>query len=285
VIQVAGAIEFSRRLLDAKVGVLILGNKVNTLAHEIVRQRFSDVLIYDVDALAFLVAKHASLVNQFESIIREALAFSEPLQIQPKEVDLEKDLSAPRWSPIISVIIERPLRGGDLCNEIKSIGAGRTHAKKFEQKVTEALQYIFEEDLTSWTPQKSSDTQISFYDLVARVNSEHDFWNTIVNQFRSRYIVFEFKNYGAAIRQTQIYTTEKYLFVAALRSTAIIISKKGADRNALAACRGALRENGKLIINLNVDDLCRMLHLKDQGDDHNAVLVEYVDKMLMALER
>ena len=53
----------------------------------------------------------------------------------------------------------------------------------------------------------------------------------------------------------------------------------------MAAARGALRENGKLIINLDIEDMCAMLHLKDQGDDHIAILVERVDDMLMMLER
>jgi hypothetical protein len=149
----------------------------------------------------------------------------------------------------------------------------------------EALRYIFEKDLTAWSPQKSSDTRLSFYDLVARVASEHDFWNTIVNQFRSRYIVFEFKNYVDKIKQGQIYTTEKYLFGPALRSTSIIISRNGADTNALAAARGALRESGKLMVNLNIKQLCEMLHLRDNGDDHNTILVAIVDDMLMRLER
>ena len=62
-------------------------------------------------------------------------------------------------------------------------------------------------------------------------------------------------------------------------------SRKGADKNALAAARGALRESGKLIVNLDVNDLCDMLHLKDKGDDHNTILVDRVDDMLMKLER
>ncbi|MGY3404184.1 hypothetical protein ACVWZV_000297 [Bradyrhizobium sp. GM5.1] len=55
---------------------------------------------------------------------------------------------------------------------------------------------------------------MSFFDLVARVNSEHDFWRAIVNHFQSRYVVFEFKNYRKRIKQGQILTTEKYLYRA-----------------------------------------------------------------------
>ncbi|UPK20325.1 hypothetical protein IVA73_04145 [Bradyrhizobium sp. 131] len=70
----------------------------------------------------------------------------------------------------------------------------------------------------------------------------------------------------------------------ALRSTAIIISKVGADKNAMALCRGVLREHGKLIINLTVEDICAMLQMRDEATDHNSVLTDYVDKMLMELE-
>jgi hypothetical protein len=281
--QAAAIVETTRRVLNANVGILIIGNKVSSLAREVLKQQFSDLLLYDNDTLAFLVAKHPSLIVTFESLIREALAFSEPMESRPIETDIEADIIGPR-KPSLIPGRERRIET-DLCAQIRSTPSGRTHAKQFETKVMEALRYIFDEDLTAWSLQKSTDTKISVYDLIARVASEHDFWNSIVNQFRSRYIVFEFKNYSTKIKQGQIYTTEKYLFGTALRSTAIIIARNGADRNALAASRGALRENGKLIVNLNIDDLCKMLHLKDRGDDHNAILVERVDEMLMKLER
>ena len=51
------------------------------------------------------------------------------------------------------------------------------------------------------------------------------------------------------------------------------------------ATRGAARESGKLIIHLNIDDICKMLDLKDSGDDPNAVIFDIVDEMLMKLVR
>jgi len=110
-------------------------------------------------------------------------------------------------------------------------------------------------------------------------------WRMLVERFNSQYVIFEFKNYGGRITQGEIYTTEKYLFAKAMRTTAIIVSRKGADKNALAACRGALREHGKLIINLSVDDICKLLALRDADDDCNAYLFQIVDDMLMKLER
>jgi hypothetical protein len=244
------------------------------------------LVIYDLNTLAFLAGKHPHLVDTLQDITQEAFAFSDATEPTPRPTIIEDDLAG----PVGGVTIEVPatnltLKGHFLCQEINNIPARRDHAKQFEQKVTEALRYVFDGDLTAWSPQKASDSSVSFYDVVCRVASKHDFWTTIANQFRSRYIVFEFKNYGGQIKQGQIHTTEKYLYVTALRSTAIVISRKGADKNALAVCRGALRESGKLIINLTIDHVCEMLHLKDNGGDHNGVLVERVDEMLMRLER
>jgi hypothetical protein len=147
------------------------------------------------------------------------------------------------------------------------------------------LKYVFDNDLTAWSEQQDSETQISYYDLIARVSSTHDFWLALVNHFRSRYVIFEFKNHTQKITQGQIYTTEKYLFQTALRSTAFIISRVSADDNALAAARGALREHGKLIVNLTIDHLCKMLELKDSAGDPSSILVNIVDQMLIKLER
>jgi hypothetical protein len=52
----------------------------------------------------------------------------------------------------------------------------------------------------------------------------------------------------------------------------------------MALCRGVLREHGKLIINLTVEDVCSMLRMRDKAADHNSVLTDYVDKMLMELD-
>jgi hypothetical protein len=257
-------IEFGRQAFQANRAVIVVGGKVTPLAREALKQ-FPGLVVYDIGILAFLAAKHPTLIETFEEIIRETLVFSETIEPTPIEVDIAADLSRPLIAPTAPPAIERKSKGDDLCEELHAVGLGRPSAKKFEEKMIEALKYIFDKDLTAWPLQKATDTKLSFYDLVARVASAHDFWNTIVHQFRSRYIVFEFKNYSRKIKQGQIYTTEKYLFGTALRSTAIIISRNGADTNVLAAARGALRENGKLILNLDMRDLCDMLHLKDKG--------------------
>ena len=35
---------------------------------------------------------------------------------------------------------------------------------------------------------------------------------------------------------------------------------------------------------MTVEDICAMLQMRDEATDHNSVLTDYVDKMLMELE-
>lgn len=103
--------------------------------------------------------------------------------------------------------------------------------------------------------------------------------------FKTWYVIFEFKNHTRYITQGEVYSTEKYLFVPAMRSVAFVISRKGTDKNAKAVMRGALRETGKLILSLSLDEVCTMLKMKDAGDEPNTLLFKRLDEMLMKLER
>jgi hypothetical protein len=274
-----------RRALGVGKAIFAVAIRISEAVKEEASKRYPAVSIYDVNALTFLFGKHQRLQERFEELIRESMTFSDTPIAKPERVDVTSDVDDAQldYQEVPSEQPETP-KGAQLCLKLQGLVSGQGQAKLFEATMTEALKYIFQRELLAWASQKKSNSGMSFFDLVARVNSEHDFWRAIVNHFQSRYVVFEFKNYRKRIKQGQILTTEKYLYRTALRSTAIIISKVGADKNAMALCRGVLREHGKLIINLTVEDICAMLQMRDEATDHNSVLTDYVDKMLMELE-
>ena len=104
--------------------------------------------------------------------------------------------------------------------------------------------------------------------------------------FNTKYIVFEFKNHKGKITQKEIYTTEKYLYEKALRKVAIIISRFGADDHALKAAKGALRENGKLILCLSDNSLFEMIDIKTRGEQEPAEFMDaLLDDILVHLEK
>lgn len=80
-------------------------------------------------------------------------------------------------------------------------------------------------------------------------------------------------------------TTEKYLLGKALRSVAIILSRRGADESATQMAQGAMREHGKLMLVLNDDGVCEMLHMKQRGEDPTDFLFDMVDNFLLTLPR
>ena len=108
---------------------------------------------------------------------------------------------------------------------------------------------------------------------------------SLAHDFRTRYIIFEFKNYSKPITQNEIYSTEKYLFTTALRSVAFVIARAGADAGAYRAASGALREAGKLILLLSLQDLCEMLHVSDRAQDPEILLYQKLDELLTTMLR
>lgn len=157
-------------------------------------------------------------------------------------------------------------------------------ASEFEEICLEILKYLFEPKLVAWRKQSSTE-QLHRFDAIARIASKHDFWQMLQSHYKAMYVIFEFKNHEDKITQHEIYTTEKYLYLPAMRSLAIVISREGANDNAQIAARGALREHGKVILNLSIEDVCNLLKLKDSGKDPEDGMIEILDEMLMKIER
>lgn len=172
-------------------------------------------------------------------------------------------------------------------DRLRKIQSGQQHFSEFEKTCTEILKYLFADNLTLWKEQAKSNSKLFRFDLICKIKNEteQEFWNVIKRFYDTLYIVFEFKNYSSPITQSELYTTEKYLYAKALRRVAIMISRKGLDKNAELAQRGVLRENGKLIICLSDADIINMINLKENGDEPCDYLSNYLDELLVDLEK
>jgi len=175
--------------------------------------------------------------------------------------------------------------GADLCRELRTLGKGKAHWKAYEAICERILRFLFPNDLSGWHTQKRTDDGLNRYDLICRLSPTTDFWNFVDAQLSSRYVLFEFKNYNSPIKQGQVLTTEKYLLPRALRSLGIIMSRKGADKAAQLTAAGAMRESGKMMLILDDDKVCELLHAKDRGDDPADHLFQLSDEFLMTLNR
>jgi Restriction endonuclease len=232
--------------------------------------RFPNVEIWDGPQIFEAASRYPDLLGRLEGLLE--VAISDVLgEVRGAEVELGLGTSISR--------------GQDLADALKAIPPGRADAYLFEQKCIEALKYLFERDLFGWHEQHETEDGLNRRDLVCRILPNAEVWRLMLTDLKSRYVVFEFKNYSEPITQSEIVTTERYLYPSALRRLAIIISPHGCSRSATRVIQGAMRENGKLLISLNIDDLASLLVDKDAGSDPNTFLFDRVDNFLMSLGR
>ncbi len=162
---------------------------------------------------------------------------------------------------------------------------GRRPGPLYEEVCARILRYLFPNDLHGWHKQQRTDDGLNRFDFVCRVRPTTDFWNFLIDHLNSRYVLFEFKNYAGKIKQGQILTTEKYLLERGLRKAALVLTRVGAEPDAVKMTQGAMREHGKLMLILNDERLCEMLHMKDRGEDPTDCLFEVADEFLLSLPR
>ena len=203
--------------------------------------------------------------------------------ITPSSEGIEKIFEKPK------IIDKRPEEdaGKEFIEKLEQWKPIESDWKKYEDLCYETVKYLFKYDLSLFRRQEKSNDSLYRFDLICKIkdNQTKDLWKTITKYFNSKYIIFEFKNYKSQITQKEIYTTEKYLYLKALRGVAIIISCKGADENAQKAIKGTLREDGKLILSISNDDLIKMLKIKIEGESPTDYLEDILDNLLIELEK
>lgn len=176
-------------------------------------------------------------------------------------------------------------KGTNLCTELKQLPSGAKKWAAYEALCERILKYLFPYDLQGWHKQNNTEDRLSRFDYVCRIRPTTEFWQFLSQHLGSRYIVFEFKNYSESIKQGQILTTEKYLLERGLRRVAIIFTRLGAHQSATRMARGAMREHGKLILVFNDADICKMLHMRERGEDPSDHLFNSADNFLLSLAR
>ncbi|NMP26828.1 hypothetical protein GW590_08125 [Rahnella sp. SAP-1] len=172
-----------------------------------------------------------------------------------------------------------------LVSELDKIKFGKGAWRSYEIHAEKILNYLFENDLYGWQSQLRTDDGLNRYDYVCRIKATTDFWKLLVERLNSQYIIFEFKNYREKVGQQQIITTEKYLLEKGLRKVAIILTRNGANESAKKMAKGAMRDQGKLLIMLDDSEIKKMIELKQSGSDPTDYLFEKTDQFLLELSR
>ena len=240
---------------------------------EVLKKKYCEkygVEIIDLSNLMWITLGHAKERSQLLSLL--------PYSID--EVDIIEPSIKLGW-------IEHNDEADTLIKRLKSCKPGKAGAKEYEEICEDIIEEIFADDISFRERQRQSNKGLYQFDMVCRIKLRNmkPFWHIIEHSFNCCYVVFEFKNYTEQITQKEIYATEKYLYAKSLRNIAIMITTLGANDNANWAAKGCLRENGKLIIILDKNDIEIMLRMKGNGEDPSNHLLSILDNMLIDLEK
>ncbi len=255
---------------DRKI-ILAVANTVSDEIKYICEEQYN-IFIWDVKNLIWMFEEFPEIRNEFIALLNF-----------PTE-----DMKAEKPRPDLFAETEEKHGIVDLKEKLRQIRPGHEEYQQYENVCIEILKYVLGDYLTLWYAQEKTDNGMYRFDLCCKIKNgvDQDFFETIKHYFNTKYIVFEFKNYSERITQQEIYTTEKYLYEKALRRVAFIISRNGADENALAAARGSLRESGKLILCLSDKDLMELIDIKEKNEQPAGLFFEaMLDDLLIHLEK
>lgn len=252
------------------IPVIVTASEVKEEEKSIYKNKYPKLEIIDISNLLYVVKDIDKLKYELISIL-------------PFSVD---DIS-PQKSFIDIDFLQHNNYIESLIKELELCKSGKKCFSTYQDVCYRILELLFSEDLALWKKQKKSNNDLYRFDLLCRIKDDNKktFWSIIENYFKSKYVIFEFKNYSEAVTQKEIYTTERYLYSKALRSVGIIITPNGYDTNAFWAAKGCLRENGKLILLLTNHDLLDMIKMKNDEENPSEYLLNKLDEILLELEK
>jgi len=158
-------------------------------------------------------------------------------------------------------------------------------SSEYEIICYDIVKYLFETEFFQTSSKHLTFDGIFKMDLICSLKGTTAFWKFLIVFYRTKFVVFEYKNYSNVVTQNSIFVTEKYLLSAALRNVAFIVSRKGFDSNATLMSLGSLKNDGKLIVSLTDEDMLMMVYKKENGEEPSDYLMDKVEKILMSISK
>lgn len=168
-----------------------------------------NIIIIDISNILYLIKDNQDLISSLKDILPFSI-----VDIVPKKIQLEKYINYVKESKTQKKHLpeEKLLRIEDkYINQLKNITKGIEGSREFEIVGEKILKYLFGDYLYDWKSQVNCDNNLHRIDLLGKVKQQEGFWKMLSDIYRSRYIIFDFKNYNNKITQEQVESTNKYL--------------------------------------------------------------------------
>jgi len=239
--QFTGDLQRYRQQNDRFKGILVVSGEV-PLETIIGLENITGIDIWDAGYIQVVLNSNADIVDTFESLKMSKASFS---------------------TQIASLMGKPLMRSDELCAKLHSVPCGKADWQDYERICTEILSYVFTPDLGAPEIQSRSDDGLDITDAIFAIRSDSAPWSVTRSEFRTRFVVAEFKNYCDPIGQKQVESLAQYLWSPAHRTFGLLVSRKSPSNNARLQRRRVWLENEKMIVLLTDADLCEMLQLKE----------------------
>lgn len=280
--------KMKQTLSQEDVILLIVSSNIPSFQKDEIFRRYR-IVVLDIENLVFYCKNNLALLKQLSQITYFPI---DHIEGQPcAEAEMAKLL--------LTSVVDKHLEEAEkeanktemLLQRLTDCPAGKGSSREYEKICEDILRHLFEANyFNRLTSQHKTDDEHFRMDLIGSLKitqnndeSMHPLWQMLVQHYNSHFVVFEFKNYTEKIDQNLIYITEKYLFAAALRNVAFIISREGFSDSAKFAAEGCLKEHGKLILDITNEDLIKML--KSPSDNPADYLLTKLEEFLMGISK
>jgi hypothetical protein len=252
------ALEEVKRYRDArkaKHGILILTADLTELqAQEAERQ---GVTLWGISQLVPLALKTPTLAEALSDLLREVSSDGEQFAEIMQQLEANTARSKARGD------------GAKLVAEFDQIKPGREGQRRFEQVGEKAMRLLLSDQVQRWSVPVITEDGMSRPALVVRLMPRHDVWSTLCADLGSRYMTIGFLNQPDAAGHGDILSAARHLYPRATRSIALVLARAGWDGAWRRAAIELLREQGKLVLPVGLQDLKDMLIARDSGDEYH----------------
>lgn len=164
--------------------ILVTAFKIDEKKRSHYQEEYPDLILIDIANLLFAVQYRTELRNELIAILPFTVDDIEPQKGFVQFDSLQHD-------DYTNTLIQEMV----LCE------AGRPFARSYEVLCRKLLENVFSEDLALWSEQQKSNNDLYRFDLLCRIKDENQktFWSILERYFRSKYVIFEFKNYKEPI--------------------------------------------------------------------------------------
>lgn len=170
--------------------------------------------------------------------------------------------------------------GAKIIAELDQSKPGREHHRKFEQIGEKAVRQLLTDQVQRWSVPVLVEDGLNRPTLIVRLMPRHDVWTALSEEFGSRYMCVGFINDADPAGQGDVLSAARHLHPKARRSIGILIARNGFDPGARRAAVEMLREHGKLLLLVSLQDLRELLMARDSGDEYHDFFHERASELM-----